>query len=159
MTIRKIEINDNNIIASIVKEVMTEYKADPKTTVLGDPRLLTMYQNYQEARAEYFVAESENKIVGGAGIKQLDGGDKNICELQRMFLLKEARGKGIGKKLMQLCIDSAKKSGYKTIYIESLGGMHEAISLYRSFGFKEIDSPLGTTGHGGCDVNMILEIN
>jgi len=158
MTIRKIEINDNSIIASIVKEVMTEYKADPKTTVLGDPRLLTMYQNYQDARAEYFVAESENKIVGGAGIKQLDGGDINICELQRMFLLKEARGKGIGKKLMQLCIKSAKKFGYKTIYIESLGGMHEAISLYRSFGFKEIDMPLGATGHGGCDVNMILEI-
>src|SRR5688572_18261714 len=103
LKIRNIETADNPTIADVVRKAMTEFNACPKTTVLGDPTLNTMYQNYQISRAAYFVAELDGKVVGGAGIKQLDGGDKSICELQRMFLLKETRGKRIGKALMDLC--------------------------------------------------------
>jgi putative acetyltransferase len=160
MFLRKIEERDNEAIAAIVKNVMTEFKADPKTTILGDPRLMTMYQNYQDAGAAYYVAELNGKIIGGAGIKRLDGSEETdrVCELQRMFLLSEARGKGLGKALMVRCIEDAKKLGYRTIYLESLSNMHQALALYRSFGFKETDGPLGNTGHGGCDVNMTLDI-
>jgi len=156
--IRKIESKDNDAIVSVVKQVLTEYRVDPATTVLGDPRLNSMYKNYLEPRSVYYVAEINNKIVGGCGIKQLDGGDSDICELQRMFLLQEARGKGIGKELLSICISEAKKFDYKTIYIESFSQMHDAKLLYKKFGFTDIDGPLGNTGHSSCDVNMILRI-
>lgn len=156
--IRPFRREDNDEIVSIVKAVMTEFEADPKTTVLGDPRLLTMYDNYGEEGAAYFIAEMNGEIAGGAGIKKLDGGDGSICELQRMFLLPPARGKGIGKELMIKCIDKARKKGYKTIYLESLSQMHNAVKLYTSFGFERVPRALGDTGHGGCNVFMVLDI-
>lgn len=158
MIIRKIRPEDNVAIAEVVKQVMEEFNADPKTTVLGDPSLHTMYQNYQEPGAVYYVAEIDGKVVGGCGIRKLNGSDENICELQRMFLLNDIRGKGIGKKLLQLSLSEAKKFRYKQIYLESLKQMTGAISLYESAGFKRLVKPLGNTGHGGCDVNMILDL-
>lgn len=156
--IRKIKESDNDPVVAIVKSVMTEFGANPATTILGDPRLLKMYWNYQEPRSVYFVAEENGKILGGSGIKKLDNGDEDTCELQRMFLLPEARGKGIGKALMQNCVQAAKEFEFKKIYIESLSNMHDAINLYERFGFRRIAKPMGDTGHAGCDVNMMMEI-
>jgi putative acetyltransferase len=160
MNIRLIVPEDNSAIADVVRKVMTEYGADPKTTILGDPSLNSMYENYDNKRAVYFVAENESgKIVGGAGIKQLDGSDENVCELQRMFLLPEARGKGLGKKLINLCITKAREMNYDKIYLESLSNMNDAIRLYTASGFKTIPKPMGATGHGGCNVFMTLDLH
>src|SRR5437870_1038092 len=142
MNIRPIERQDNTFLAEIVITTMHEYKADPATTVLGDPSLHTMYENYQEPRAVYYIAEVDGKIAGGCGIKQLDGGKEDICELQRMFLKKEARGKGIGKKLLAMCIADARELGYKQVYLESFSKMETALHLYESFGFERISQPL-----------------
>lgn len=158
MNIREIRPGDNSALREIIKKVMTEFNADPKTTVLGDPSINTMFENYQEPRAAYYVVEDNGTIFGGCGIRQLDGGPKNICELQRMFLLPEARGKGFGKKLIDLCISKAKEFSYTRIYLESLGQMDSAIALYEKSGFKKIPKSLGNTGHGGCDVFMVLDI-
>jgi putative acetyltransferase len=158
MIIRKIRPEDNKNIAAIVKQVMEEFNADPKTTVLGDPSLHTMFENYQESRAVYYVVELNGTVLGGCGVRKLDGGDETICELQRMFLLKETRGKGIGKKLLQMCLSEAKNFGYHQMYLESLKQMSGAIALYEAAGFKRIATPLGNTGHGGCDVNMIRDL-
>jgi putative acetyltransferase len=157
-TFRKIRPGDNPLIEAIVRKAMTEFNANPKTTIIGDPSLKTMYENYREERSVYYIAELEGVVVGGCGIKQLDGSKENICELQRMFLSKEARGKGIGKKLMELCLSDAKKFNYKQVYLETLSDQHEAMVLYKKTGFKLIPLPLGDTGHGGCDVNMICDI-
>lgn len=159
LKIREINKEDNPAIASVVRQVMTEYGADPKTTILGDPVLHTMFENYQKTRAAYFVAELDGKIVGGAGVTQLNGSKENVCELQRMFLLPEARGKKIGKQLLDLCIAKAKEFNYDSIYLESLNQMKDAKKLYDKSGFKEVSQPMGATGHGGCDVWMVLNLN
>jgi putative acetyltransferase len=117
-----------------------------------------MYETYQVPGGHYFIAEENDQIIGGCGVRQLDGSPEKICELQRMFLLPQARGKGIGKDLINRCIQKAKQLGYKTIYLESLSQMNDAIALYRKTGFKQIDKPLGNTGHGGCNVFMTLDI-
>ncbi len=158
MTIREIEEKDNKAIADVIKAVLIEYKADPKTTFLGDPAINTMYYNYQVPHAAYFVAEIDNRIVGGCGINKLDGGEPGICELQRMFLLPEARGKGIGRLLMNTCVQKAKALGFDEIYLESLTQMTEAIRLYERSGFNLITEPKGNTGHGGCNVFMTLNL-
>src|ERR1043166_1467115 len=156
MTLRKIKFEDNPVIASIVRSVMQEYGADPKTTVLGEPVLDTMFQNYQLPRCVYFIAEENNVIAGGCGVAPLAGGDDDTCELQRMFLKKEARGKGIGKALMEACFKSAREFGYKKMYIESFSNMDRALRLYRSYGFQPLPGPLGSTGHSGCNVHMVI---
>ncbi len=155
---REILPEDNSAIAAIVKAAMTEFGANPKTTVLGDPSLNTMYENYRQPRAAFYVALLDGTIVGGSGVKQLDGSAENICELQRMFLTPETRGKGIGKKLMEMCLAKAKEFGYEKVYLESLPQMKAAIALYRNSGFTDIPQPLGDTRHKGCSVWMILQL-
>jgi putative acetyltransferase len=158
MDIRVITPQDNKAIAEVVRSVMTEFGADPATTILGDPQLDHMFENYQDKDSVYYIVESEGKVVGGAGIKHLDGSKENICELQRMFLLPEARGKGIGRKLMELCITKARDFNYDQIYLESLSSMKEAILLYQMSGFIRINKPMGNTGHGGCNVFMAMNL-
>jgi putative acetyltransferase len=158
MTIREIKEQDNTIIATIIRTAMKEFNADPKTTILGDPTLDTMYQNYRSPNSVYYILEENNTVQGGCGIRHLDNSSENICELQRMFLLKTSRGKGYGKILIDLCIKKAREFGYEKIYLETLSEMNRAISVYETAGFRKIEFPLGNTGHGGCNVYMIFEL-
>lgn len=158
LRIRPISPPDNPIIAKIVLRVMEDFDADPNTTIAGDPTLHHMYENYEEARAAYFIAMWSGKVVGGCGIRQLEGTQDNVCELQRMFILPEVRGKGIGKALMEKCLSQASGFGYEQVYIETLSQMHEARQLYRSYGFIETPQRLGNTGHGGCDIKMLKDL-
>lgn len=153
--IRPISPQDDQAIAAVIRTAMGAFDVDPSTTILGDPTLSYMYQTYQQEKAVYFIALWNDKIVGGCGIRQLDGTDENICELQRMFLLPEARGKGIGKALMKHCLQKAEAFRYDKVYIETLSQMHEARNLYQQFGFVVIPQALGNTGHCGCDVKMM----
>ena len=158
VSIRLIRKDDNVALANIVRESMKEFKADPATTIIGDPSLNTMFENYRESRSRYFVVEMNGQLAGGCGIARLPGGEETICELQRMFLAKGARGKGIGKALLGKCIDDAAKMGYELIYLETLEDMLTAIGLYESAGFRRIDQALGNTGHTGCPVRMTKKL-
>ncbi|MES2766244.1 MAG: GNAT family N-acetyltransferase [Bacteroidota bacterium] len=159
MNIRNISKDDNEPIADIIRSILTsEFTVDTEKTILGDPALKTMFENYQVRRAVYYVIEENGEIIGGCGIKQLDGSTENICELQRMFLKPSARGKGYAQTLLKLCIYEAKEFGYDEIYLETLSPMTAAIKLYESVGFKRLSGPKGNTGHGACDVQMSLKL-
>lgn len=155
---RIIKESDNRQLEEIIRTVMTEFDANPRTTIIGDPALKSMYQNFRKPGSIYFIAEIDGKMVGGCGIAPLDGGSENTCELQRMFLLKEARGLGIGKRLLELCLESAKKHNFQEMYLETLSDMHTAIGLYQRFGFEKQPGPIGNTGHSGCNVYMLRKI-
>jgi len=158
MNIREIRESDNPIIADIIRTVMKEFDADPSTTILGDPTLDRMFQTYQQPRAIYYIIEENNAIVGGCGIRHLDNSRENICELQRMFLLPSSRGKGYGNKLIELCIHKAREFNYEKIYLETLSQMKTAIGLYEKSGFERVTTPLGDTGHSGCNVHMLFNL-
>lgn len=97
----------------------------------------------------------KKKILGGAGIAQLKNSTENICELQKMYFSPEARGKGLGSKMMKTCLQKAKKLGYEKCYLETLPYMKDARKLYRKVGFQSLDKPLGDTGHYSCNMWMI----
>ena len=155
LTIRTIRTEDDPFIDQVIVTAMNEIGAPKEGTILGDPSRSTMSQNFSAPNEVYYVAEWSGKIVGGAGIGQLPGGEGSICELQRMFLSSESRGKGIGKALMDQCIEKATEFGYKGIYLETLPIMEAAQGLYRKYEFEYIEQPMGSTGHGGCSVFML----
>ena len=113
---------------------------------------------YQAKNEIYFIVEEDGIILGGCGIGNLMDAEFKICELQKMYLAKEARGKGIAKELMQKCLEFAKQVGYDKCYIETLPFMKDAQKLYVKSGFAYIDAPLGSTGHNACDVFMIKDL-
>ena len=156
--IREIEPKDNKEIAAVVRSVFIELDAPTKGTAFEDESLNDMHSAYQKERSIYFVLEHNKQIVGGGGISQLDNFESNTCELQKMYFLPIARGKGLGSKMIELCLQKAKEFGFNQCYLETLPFMKAAQNLYKKNGFTYIDSPMGNTCHTACDVWMIKEL-
>ncbi len=155
MVIRKIEKRDNQAMGTIVQKVLMEMGAPKVGTAYADPYLFSLFETYDKPKAIYFVVEKDAKVIGGCGIAQLENTTENICELQKMYFLQEARGLGLGSRLMELCLQAAKEYGYEKCYLETMPYMEAAQKLYKKVGFTYLDKPMGDTGHSSCPVWMI----
>jgi len=158
VVLRKIEQKDNNAVKEIIEKVMTEFGAVGNGFSIMDPEVKSMFENYSNTDSAYYVVEENGKVIGGAGIAPLKGGEKEICELKKMYVLPEARGKGIGKALMEVCLEAAKSLGYKFCYLETLSHMESANILYQKYGFKLLPKSMGNTGHFGCNKWLMKEL-
>ena len=157
-SIRPITPADDAAMAAIIRAVMPEFGATGDGFAINDPEVDWMSRAYSAPRHAYFVLERDNKVLGGAGIAPLAGGDDDVCELRKMYFLPEARGIGAGAAMMERCLQAARGFGFKQCYLETLGGMDAAMRLYERSGFQRIDGSLGATGHGGCNTFYLLEL-
>lgn len=156
--IREIQLKDNQKIAKVIRKILIEFGVPKVGTAYADKILDTLYEAYDTENAIYYVIEKEGEIFGGAGIKQLDNYKGNVCELQKMYFLPEARGIGMGSKMMETCLQKAKEFGFEQCYLETLPYMEDARKLYRKAGFKDLDAPMGDTGHYSCNLWMLKEL-
>jgi putative acetyltransferase len=60
--------------------------------------------------------------------------------------------------MLQHCIDTARRLGYRRCYLETLTGMDAAQHLYTTAGFRPLCAPLGATGHFACDRYFALDL-
>ena len=155
ISIRLIEQADNTALAMIIRNALTEFSANKPGTVYFDDSTDHLYELFQQQQGVYHVAVFNDHIVGGAGINHTTGLAADTCELVKLYLSPEVRGKGIGKALMESCLFAAKKAGYKKIYLETMPELIAAIPMYEQFGFTYLSGPLGNSGHTGCDIWMI----
>lgn len=158
MTIRPIQQSDNEALAKLIRDVLTEFGANKPGTVFTDPTTDALFELFQTTKSAYFVAENEGVIHGGCGIFPTKGMPEGCIELVKLYVSKEARGTGIGKQLMQKSIELAKAKGYTEIYLETLPELHIAVGLYEHLGFQYLDKPYGDSGHFACDLWMRLNI-
>ena len=156
--IREIQKADNVAIAQVVRDVLIEHNVPKVGTAYADPSLNFMFENYSEEKSAYFIVEEEGKLIGGAGIAPLENGPIEICELQKMYLLSDARGLGVGAKLMEVCLEKARQLGFKKCYLETVDYLKDAQKLYKKSGFEYLQGPLGNTGHSACEVWMLKEL-
>lgn len=156
--IRKIKKEDNESVAQLIRSVFDEMEIPKTGTAYEDPYLDFMFEEYNKARSVYFVVENEGKIVGCCGIAPLENGNPEICELQKMYFLPEARGLGLGSIMMDRCLEAARDFGFEKCYIETMPFMHAAQKLYQKSGFEYLKAPLGCTGHNSCPVWMLKEL-
>ena len=157
-TIREIQQKDNEEIAKAIRAVLVEFGVPKVGTAYADKILDTLYEAYDKNKSMYYVIENEGKIFGGAGIAQLENYEGNVCELQKMYFSPQVRGIGLGKKLMNICLQKATDFGYKQCYLETLPYMENARKLYRKTGFKDLSSPMGNTGHYSCNLWMLKDL-
>ncbi|GAA3517606.1 GNAT family N-acetyltransferase [Aquimarina addita] len=156
--IRAVTLEDNPELAQVLRDVLVEMGVPKIGTAYADIALDVMYETYSQSRKAYFVVEDAGKVIGGAGIAPLEDGDLNTCELQKMYFLAEARGKGIGLKMMNKCLDFAREQAFTRCYLETMPYMEAARKLYHKVGFKPLDSPMGNTGHHSCQEWMIKKL-
>lgn len=156
--IRPIQPRDEAAMAAIIRAVMPEFGAVGEGFAINDPEVDWMHRAYSLPRSAYFVVELDGRVMGGGGIAPLQGGDADTCELRKMYFLPAIRGMGIGRAMLSRCLDAARSSGFRRVYIETLRGMHAAIAMYERAGFRRIGAPLGSTGHGGCNTYYVLDL-
>jgi putative acetyltransferase len=156
--IREIKPTDNIDISNVIKSSILEMGAPKTGTAYEDKATDSMFETYQREKVIYFVLEHKNKIIGGAGIAKLDNCEGNICELQKMYFLPIARGKGLGSLLISKCLDKAKEFGFESCYLETMPYMEAAQKLYKKNGFQNLDKPMGGTGHYSCTIWMLKKI-
>ena len=157
-SLRPIDPADDARIAEIIRTVMPEYGAVGEGYSIMDPEVDAMSEAYAGDDAAYFVALLDGRVMGGAGIGPLLGGPSDVCELKKMYVLREARGRGLGRQLMERSLEAARRAGYRRCYLETLEHMTEARGLYESRGFRPLDAPMGSTGHSGCNGWYIREL-
>ena len=157
-TIREIESKDNQEVKKLIQDVLVEMEAPKEGTAYEDKSLDDMTATYEDRGKAYFVVEENNKIIGGAGIAPLIGMELEVCELQKMYFLPEARGRGIGMAMIEQCLEFARKNGFEKCYIETLPSMENARRLYEKSGFIILPGPMGNTGHYNCSVFLLKDI-
>jgi putative acetyltransferase len=156
--IRTITAADNRQLAFIIRKCLEEFGAARPGTVYFDPTTDHLFELFQTPGSHYFTALADGEVAGGGGIYPSKGLPEATCELVKMYLRPEQRGKGLGKAIIEKCLTFAGEAGYKKVYIETLPALRKAMSVYERAGFRYLDAPLGDTGHFGCDVWMLKDL-
>lgn len=155
VSIRKAQKADNQALAILIRKAFGEHNAPTAGTVYSDPTTDNLYELFKKQKSALWVAEENGKILGCCGVYPTEGLPAHCVELVKFYLLAKARGKGTGTRLMQRCIQYARKSGYTQLYLESLPQFANAVRMYKKSGFEKLEKPLGDSGHSSCNIWMI----
>ena len=139
-------------VRNLVFTVLAEYglKPDPACT---DADLRDIEQSYFRRAGVFYVLEEEGgSIIGSYGLYPVDS---NTCELRKMYLHRDHRGKGLGRRLLEQALTEARRLDFKRITLETASVLKEAIRLYERYGFKPY-----TPAHLSrrCDQAYVLEL-
>ena len=106
------------------------------------------FQNFEQELADLpgdyvppggrlLLAYDNDQLAGCIALRRFD---ERTCEMKRLFVRPQFRGKGVGRQLIDAIMREAKQIGYERMRLDTLPPkMNDAIALYRSYGFKEID--------------------
>lgn len=88
----------------------------------------------------------DEKLAGCVGLRKIDN---QICEMKRLYIRPEFRGKKLGTVLVKKVIEDAREVGYASMFLDTLPFLQSAINMYKKFGFYEIErynnSPMDTS--------------
>jgi putative acetyltransferase len=154
--IREVEKEDNSLLASMIRQVFKEHDAPESGTVFSDPTTDDLFALFRKSRSVLWVAELDGLPLGCCGIYPTEGLENSYAELVKYYLAESARGRGIGRQLMEKCIISAREMSYKKLYLESMPHFSKAVRIYEKLGFQKLSGPLGNSGHTTCNIWMLL---
>jgi len=150
--------SDNPQIAAVIRRSLEQFNVALPGTVYTDPSTDDLFNLFKMVGSAYWVAESEGRVIGGAGIYPTSGLPEGYVELVKLYVDSSFRSKGIGQKLILLCMEKAHSCGYTNIYLETLPELNRAVSLYERMGFNILTNSLGNSGHYACSIWAEREI-
>ena len=82
------------------------------------------------------LAEEDGRIAGCIALRKMDDA---VCEMKRLFVRSEFRGRGVGRMLILELLNLARQKGYKKMRLDTVPQLESAIVLYERIGFKDIE--------------------
>lgn len=111
-----------------------------------DEEINHLEMKYGVPYGRLYLIYCDEKLAGCIGLRKID--DQN-CEMKRLYIRSEFRGKKLGNILVKKIIEDAKEIGYSHMLLDTLPFLQSAIHIYKRFGFYEIesynDSPMDTS--------------
>lgn len=101
-----------------------------------DKELAELPGSYAEPKGRLYFAECNGKIAGCIALRPMN--EEGVCEMKRLFVREEFRGKKIGRILAEKILADAKAIGYHTMRLDTLQRMEAARALYKKLGFNII---------------------
>jgi ribosomal protein S18 acetylase RimI-like enzyme len=148
LSIRQADISDVKIICAL--GVTTFYEAYYEQDDSGDLANYVL-ESFSQAQIEaeindadstFFIAELNGKAVGYAKLRENSTADymdnENAVELHRIYILERAKGKGVGRELLNRCIETARAKGYETLWLGVWEQNSSALNFYEKTGFAKV---------------------
>ena len=138
-------------VVALVRDVLAEFGLTFGEGSATDEQLHKLPGSYE--RGAFFVARDEaGALLGTAGLYPLEPG---TLELRKMYLRRQARGRGLGGQLWRACLAWAKAHGTRRIVLDTTDQMTDAIALYERLGFVRDDAQRrGARCHRGYRLDL-----
>ena len=124
---------DGPAVKQLIFRILTDYNLppDPNGT---DADLADLAGSYAERGGSFHVLQTaEGEIIGTVGIYRASA---DVCELRKMYLSRQHRGQGLGKRLLEHGLAEARRLGFRRVTLETASVLKEAIGLYLRYGFR-----------------------
>lgn len=101
-----------------------------------DQELANLPGDYAPPEGRLLLAGLDSQVAGCVALHKLEDG---ICEMKRLYLRPQFRGKGLGRALADRIISEARQIGYQRMRLDTVEPvMRDAVAMYRKIGFREI---------------------
>jgi putative acetyltransferase len=106
---------------------------------------------YRSRGGEVFLATLDDRVVGAVAVKKLADSGFEFCKL---VVTEDARGHGVGRKLVERCLEFAALQGGPALFLQSFHALDVALGLYRRMGFVDTPAPPSMSVLGRTEVIM-----
>ena len=131
--IRDWQTGDRISASEVIHSVLIDYGL-PWESTGADRDVIEVEECYLTTGGEFWVIEKQNTIVGTSAYYPILRG-KNAVEIRKMYLLPIARGKGLGRYLLQELESAIALRNFDQIWIETASVLAEAVQLYETSGY------------------------
>jgi len=132
-----VEARDVPAVIELVIATLNEFGLEFGTGSKTDDELRALPDSY--ATGAFWVAIDDDLVIGTCGVFPLA---PDTYELRKMYLRPQSRGRGVGKRLLDVAIEWARAKGARRLVLDTVDAMKQAIAFYEAHGFRRDDEQI-----------------
>ena len=147
--VRRVRAADVPAVIALVTEVLAEFGLEFGKGSSTDDALRALPASYQDGGGAFWVATDGTRLLGTCGVHPVAAG---AVELRKMYLSPAARGRGLGRQLLDVAVAWSRAHGADRLVLDTVEEMTRAIAFYEAHGFVRDDAQIRgarcTRGYG-----------